>query len=271
MDLSSSSGLGQFARLPTELRLQIYALCLPTTPHFLNLLSTQSNLHWLATSRQIFTEAAPLLYSNTALYFDLEPAAKTRRGSLVSELAFHVQTHFATPPPQTAAASFADKWIRRVLTRKVMVEVWCAYLDNIEEFLSWFAAGNISGFLAGCEALQEVSVSLRDIFIGPLDEGVLVLREVGDGEWVRLLREGEVPHLRRLCGKMRRVEANVPRGCVVRWSLPGETLPEVAYLREGVPEREPTGRERAVSEFMDRVWRFVREREVLELDSLLGS
>lgn len=188
----------------------------------------------------------------------------------MSELAFHVQVQFAHPPPD-AAASFAEKWIPRVLTRKVMVEVWCAYLDNIEEFLAWFAAGNISGFLSRCEALEEVSVSLRDIFIGPLDEGVLLLREVGDGEWVRLLREGEVPHLRRLCERMRCVVANVPRGCAVRWSLPGEVLPEVAYLREGVPEREPTGREKAVSGFMDRLWRFVRVREEEELDDLLGS
>lgn len=61
------------------------------------------------------------------------------------------------------------------------------------------------------------------------------------------------------------MKSELPVECEVRWSLPGEVLPEVSFLRLNAPEQAPSEKERTISQFMETVWLFItlQPRELL--------
>ncbi len=245
-------------RLPAELRLEIYDLCLGLTHRtiFAQRPRTGGDYRWMMTSRVIFAEAAPLLYDHTTLRFHLGPDPND-----VPSLASHVEEHFSSDP------NYAEKTIRSSLANIVMVVLPESSDSSLHPFLDWNVT---TSYLKDFAKLEKLEIRFRHL-VEPEEakdaKKLLSWRDADDRKLTKKIRPPnrasnhslESRELRNICLNMRRIANILPKGCEVQWSR------EHRFLRVSLKHSIEIGHT------FDRIWRFVTSKLGYELNQLLGQ
>ena len=212
------------SRLPVELRLYIYRLSLPCTRHRKRKIHLDyiGDGRWMATSKPLFQEAAPLIFSKPCLFAH----TKLREGdNLLKYFDALVERIFVDD------ASWVLKQARP------MVQIFAVILrvphfDNMGDFAerlpSYFS--NLESFTG----LKELDISLgpehlpwqREYYSRVQD----IFRRRDSREALR-----DSPILRTFASGLMGLKAEVPRSCEVRWRFDAAGIPcTPSYINDRV-------------------------------------
>ena len=259
-------------RLPRELREQIYELLLPQLD--IPLVPGHGGWHnwhpkppiwyelrWLATSRAIFLDAAPLYYTAKPIYLHLDTVTQDRCLSLHSSLTFHAMKAFP------GNVEWIVNTICSGMITKLILEVYATpFSDDLQSLLHRFASNSTQ--FRHFTTLKELYISLR-----PKDDPVILkilirtFPRTDRKEQETMMRQSE--RLRCMGRALRSIRNALPTQCRVTWNVPGVVYTKVTHRRSDQPEIVPNATEEKRIDIMESLWEFICSYPDEQLDELL--
>lgn len=230
------------SRLPAELRLNIYELCLPLMWHHRRRIRPDylSDSAWTATSPAIFLDAAPLVLSQPILCMHTKLAASR---TVVEDFSDQIKLSF--PDDHQGVLPLAKGMVRKLaITIKYSDFRLLKIVSRLEAYLA-----ELSSFTA----LEELHLS-----VGPecLPLGAQNWEWYADTEEDHLstyLAHPEQAHRGILQDIVTVVREQVPEGCAVEWQFDKAAMPDMP--REVKDRKKVIDQLMQLNSVMDELWR----------------
>lgn len=194
----NASTPSHFLSLPRELRDAIYELCL-LHPPVIDIVRGE-HPEWLLTSKQIFQEAAPMVYNQACLY---KAIAWEDSPNLLDQLSTGYSLSYPNCDPTAVQES-----LERV-KRMIFYIAIDLHLDMTAEQLTWLA----EHYLAGIEDLTNLQALYVSLNVRSGSEGITFKRQLHRSD----LR---VFHIVRFVEPVKLLLDRLPKRCKVRWRVP---------------------------------------------------
>ncbi|KAK4902770.1 hypothetical protein LTR27_000709 [Elasticomyces elasticus] len=215
-------------RLPAELRNEIYALCLPD--HFERAISDELmlELRWLGCSKQLFLEAATLVYSvipfycSTGLPLGVGDATYRMSGeircrphlldshSLAGDFERHVRATYGKDRARSLY-SLASRMVREVVIEVRVAD--CEHAPDLaDRFLTFF-----DGLRERFRGLKKLSILFGPAFMA-VTADMASIKAMSRTGWVAIKGTPGEPYLREA---IESVKLLAPPACKVHWKVSG--------------------------------------------------